>query len=108
MYWSEGGLERGLGVTLRTFAVASACTLLWGLVVALLRMSPIKVVRWMATVYIEMFRGTPLLVQLLTFFAAVPILTGLQFAPFQSRELPFGVSGRAARTTRGRRRSGAA
>lgn len=84
MYWAEGGLARGFSITLQTFIVASILTILWGLVVALLRVSPVAPLRFIAIVYIEIFRGTPLLVQLLTFFAAIPIVTGLQLPPFET------------------------
>lgn len=86
-YWTEGGLERGLITTLEAFFVASLLTIAWGLVVALARMSPIRPLRWIAIAYIEIFRGTPLLVQLLTFFAALPLLTGLQLDAFQTAVL---------------------
>lgn len=86
-YWTEGGLARGFGNTMTAFLAASLFTLIWGLVVAVLRMSPLAPVRFVAIAYIEIFRGTPLLVQLLTFFAAIPIVTGLQLPPFETAVL---------------------
>ncbi len=86
-YFTEGGLDRGLLVTLETFLAASALTIIWGLIVALVRTSPIRPLRWLAVGYIEIFRGTPLLVQLFTFFAALPLLTSLKFSPFQTATL---------------------
>lgn len=83
-YWVEGGIQRGFLNTMAAFLVGSALTLLWGLFVAVLRMSRFAIIRFAAMAYIELFRGTPLLVQLLTFFAAVPILTGLNFPPFET------------------------
>ena len=86
-YWTEGGLGRGFGNTMAAFAAASTLTIVWGLVVAVLRTSPLAPVRCLAIAYIEIFRGTPLLVQLLTFFAAIPIMTGLQLPPFETAVL---------------------
>lgn len=83
-YWTEGGISRGFVNTMQAFVVASALTLVWGMIVAVMRMSPFAPVRWVAIVYIEVFRGTPLLVQLLTFFAAVPMLLRLQLPPFET------------------------
>jgi cystine transport system permease protein len=40
-----------------------------------------------AIAYIELFRGTPLLVQLIVFFAAVPVLTGIYLAPWPTAVL---------------------
>lgn len=86
-YWTTGGLEHGFVVTMEAFIVASVLTVLWGMVVALVRVNPIKPLRFVAIAYIELFRGTPLLIQLLTFFAAIPIVTGFQLPPFQTAML---------------------
>lgn len=86
-YWTEGGISRGFVNTMQAFVAASALTIVWAMVVAVARMSPFAPARFIAIAYIEVFRGTPLLVQLLTFFAAVPILTGLQLPPFETAVL---------------------
>lgn len=86
-YWTEGGLSRGFVNTMSAFVVASVLTVVWAMVVAVLRMSPIAPVRVVAIAYIEIFRGTPLLVQLLTFFATLPIMIGLQLPPFETAVL---------------------
>ncbi len=83
-YWTNGGLAEGFVVTLETFAVGCVCTILWGLVVTVIRMSRFWPARLAAVAYIELFRGTPLLVQLLAFFAAVPILIGIKFGAFET------------------------
>ena len=74
------------------FVVGSALTLVWGLAVAVMRMSRFAILRFAAMTSIEVFRGTPILVQLLTFFAAVPILTGLQLPPFQTAVLALALN----------------
>lgn len=86
-YWFEGGIQRGFTNTMSAFVVGSILTIVWGLLVALARMSRFAPMRFVAIAYIEIFRGTPILVQLLTFFAAVPILTGLQLPPFETAVL---------------------
>ena len=91
-YWTEGGIQRGFTNTIAAFVVGSLLTLAWGLLVAMLRMSSFRVVRFLAMAYIEVFRGTPILVQLLTFFAAVPILTGLQRPPFETAVLALALN----------------
>lgn len=82
--WAQyfSALWPGLIVTLQVMIVASICTLLWGLVVALVRMSAFKPFRLLAIAYIEFFRGTPLLVQLLALYAALPVLTGIYLPAF--------------------------
>jgi len=91
-YWTDGGLRRGFTNTVEAFVVGSLLTLVWGLLVAVLRMSRFAVVRFLAIAYIEVFRGTPMLVQLLTFFAAVPIVSGLQLPPFETAVLALALN----------------
>lgn len=91
-YWTDGGLHRGFTNTLGAFVVGSLLTLVWGLVVAILRMSRSWPIRFLALAYIEVFRGTPMLVQLLTFFAAVPIVSGLQLPPFETAVLALALN----------------
>lgn len=52
--------------------------LLLGLVAGLAQLSRFAVLRWVSWLYIELFRCTPLLVQLLWFYYALPILVGIQ------------------------------
>lgn len=60
-----------------------------GTLVAVMRMSNIKPLRWLATAYIEFIRGTPLMIQLMFIFYGLP-MTGIQlpsipFIPDSSR-----------------------
>ena len=65
---------RGVGATLSITAVAVVIGVVLGLLIALMRMSKKKVLRGISTVYIEMLRGTPLLVQALLVYFGVPML----------------------------------
>jgi polar amino acid transport system permease protein len=76
-------LAAGLVMTLKVLVVASLTTAIWGLLVALLRMSPVPPLRWLATAYIELFRGTPLIVQILVIFAYLPSI-GIRFPQFET------------------------
>lgn len=80
-YLSQG-MAGGLVVTLETMLVAALATLLWGLIVAILRTSPLPFLKYPAMAYIEFFRGTPLIVQILIIFAAIPQLTKVFLPPF--------------------------
>ena len=64
----------GLVVTLKLTVLANAMGLSFGFGVALLLMSPVHVVRWTATAFVEFFRCTPALIQIVWFFYCVPIL----------------------------------
>ncbi|MFT7532992.1 MAG: polar amino acid transport system permease protein [Gammaproteobacteria bacterium] len=70
-----GRLIKGLGVTLSMTFWCVGFTLLTGLITALLRMSDSISGRWLSTIYLELVRNTPLLVQLyLFYFVFSPIL----------------------------------
>jgi polar amino acid transport system permease protein len=64
----------GLVVTLKLTILANAMGLSLGFGVALLLMSPVRVVRWTATAFVEFFRCTPALIQIVWFFYCVPML----------------------------------
>ncbi len=73
--WQAGPLVKGLLVTLQLVAVSLVCSLLIGLLVALLRLTRSPVARALASVYLELIRNTPLLVQIfLIYFVLAPIL----------------------------------
>jgi len=50
----------GFGMTLRLTVVAGCLALVWGVVLAALRVSPIAPLRAFATIYVELLRNTPL------------------------------------------------
>ncbi|MBG6218480.1 polar amino acid transport system permease protein [Arthrobacter sp. CAN_A6] len=54
-------------------AIAFAGGLLLGLIFALMKLSPVLPYRWLATAYIELFRGLPALLVIFAFAFAVPI-----------------------------------
>jgi cystine transport system permease protein len=70
----------GAGYTL-LFALASmAGGLALGFPVAVMRMSPYALVRWPATLYVSVMRGTPLLVQIFVIYYGLPSI-GIEFTP---------------------------
>lgn len=54
----------GLQVTLYIFGIAIVLGFLIGLVVALLRLAPFKILNWIAKIFVDAIRGTPFIVQL--------------------------------------------
>lgn len=73
-------LLRGTWVTLELLVGASLVAIAVGLVVGLTRISPFWPLRWVAIAYIEIFRGTSLLVQLFWWFFVLPQF-GIFLAP---------------------------
>jgi polar amino acid transport system permease protein len=64
----------GLLVTLKLTVLSNLMGLSLGFAVALLLMSRLGIVRWIATAFVEFFRCTPALIQIVWFFYCVPIL----------------------------------
>ena len=75
-------LLRGLGVMLRLWLASLGIGLALGFLVSLGRTAQGRLPRFCARGFVEVFRNTPALVQLIWFFYALPILTGWQPTPF--------------------------
>ncbi len=67
-------LTDGIWVTVRVTVVSYACILMVGLIAGLGRISKNGLVRGIASVYVEVIRGIPLLVQLLFIYYASPVI----------------------------------
>lgn len=63
----------GVGVTLQITIAGVLIGVVLGLLVALCKMSGFKPIRWLASIYIEVLRGTPLMVQVLIVYAGLPL-----------------------------------
>jgi polar amino acid transport system permease protein len=74
----------GLGITLQITVITIVISMILAVPVAVARMSKIEVIRWSAQGYIEIFRCTPLLVQLFWIFYALPALTGVTLPGYAS------------------------
>lgn len=74
----------GLGVTLQIAAITIVLSMILAIPLAVARMSNIEIVRWAAQFYIEVFRCTPMLVQLFWIYYALPALTGVTIPGFAS------------------------
>ncbi|MBN2975780.1 amino acid ABC transporter permease [Pseudomonas sp. FP597] len=67
-------LLKGLVVTLELTVAANIIGLSLGFIIALLVMSPNPIIRWPFTLFIEFFRCTPAIVQIVWFFYCIPII----------------------------------
>nr|WP_082297622.1 amino acid ABC transporter substrate-binding protein/permease [Microbacterium sp. GCS4] len=80
-YWPA--LMEGLWLTILATLVAIVAAFILGLVFGFGRISRIAPFRWIATAYVFVFRGTPILVQAFFVFFAIPqLFPGLTFNPF--------------------------
>ena len=73
----------GLGTTLLLAFISVAIGCLIGAIVAIMKLSKSKPLNWFATIYIEIIRDTPLLLQLYFFYFLLPdILPALRLSKF--------------------------
>jgi cystine transport system permease protein len=82
---------RGAGYTLLLAVAAMLGGLVLGLPAALMRVSPWAPVRWPAALYVSVFRGTPLLVQLFVVYYGLPSI-GIEFTPLAAGVLTLSLN----------------
>lgn len=82
-------IARGLGMTLAITAMSMLLALPTGLLVALMSLSHLRAVRWAATVYVQVFRGVPLLVFIIWMYYGVSMAVGVNFSPVTAGVLCF-------------------
>jgi polar amino acid transport system permease protein len=74
----------GLGTTLELFAISLVVSIPLGFLITLMLRSKLKVVKWIAEVYVYILRGTPLLLQLFFVYFGLPYIPGVgKFLTFQ-------------------------
>lgn len=67
-------LLQGLVITAKITVTAIVIGILWGTILAMMRLSSIKIVSWLAALYVNAFRSVPLVMVLLWFYLIVPNL----------------------------------
>lgn len=67
-------LLQGAGVSLALAFGALTIGMVIGVILAAGRLSKVKIFNWLAGLYVEIFRGTPMLLQILFFYLGVPVL----------------------------------
>jgi polar amino acid transport system permease protein len=81
--------------TLRLFVICAVAGFSLGLVVALARLSRHRGVRWPAAAFVEFFRNTPVLVQILWFYFALPIIVPFEISPLAAAALGISLNSAA-------------
>jgi len=71
---NAGSLLAAFWLTVRLLVVAGLLSLVWGTVLAAMRVGPVRVLNLAGTIYVTLFRNTPLLVILLLIFNVLPKL----------------------------------
>lgn len=76
-----GEFEHGVKITLELSGISLVLSLALGLVVALLRMSPIGPVRFVAYLYIQVFRALSLYIYVLWIYFGIAAAVGINLSP---------------------------
>ena len=85
VYWNV--LAMGLWATFKLFIICSTLGLGGGLFMGMLRYSKTRWISYPAMLYVEIFRNTPVLVQIIWFFFALPVVTGIEVSPMMAAVL---------------------
>ncbi|CAH5729040.1 MULTISPECIES: amino acid ABC transporter permease [Klebsiella] len=80
-------LLKGLGVTLELWLLAGIVGTLLGLAVGVVRSRGPRFFYPLTSAFVEVFRNTPVLIQLIWFYYAFPVLVGIQFSTFGAAAL---------------------
>ena len=81
-------LVAGAGITIEITALSVFFGMLIGIIVALVRLSDFKILRWLGNVYVDFIRGTPLLIQIFLVYFALPSIMGTGWTRFSRRFPP--------------------
>lgn len=85
----------GLKATLKYSIMSAFFGLLFGVFLAVAKISNIKPLRWFCAFYTSIFRGTPLLVQLSMVYLALPSLTGIRLSATEAGILALSLNSAA-------------
>jgi len=80
---------QGVKVTLLFTLLSTVFGFIWGSVLALIKISDIKPLKWLAVAYTSVFRGTPLILQLTFVYFATPQLFGYNISQIEAAVLTF-------------------
>jgi His/Glu/Gln/Arg/opine family amino acid ABC transporter permease subunit len=85
-------LLRGVGVTFQLGLISASLGLVLGLALALMKFSRHPLAYWPAYVYVEFFRTTPPLIQIVWLYYGLPLLTGYDLGAFGAAAVALGLN----------------
>jgi arginine/lysine/histidine transport system permease protein len=85
----------GVLVTLKIVALAALLGFAFGIILALFKIGRIKVLTWFADAYTSVFRGTPLVLQLMIIYFGLPQIIGFEIEAFPAAVIAFGLNSAA-------------
>ena len=97
-HWDFGAVFRhsellieGAKSTFRLAGMAMLIAIPLGLASALLRLTRLPVLSWVAVLYTDLFRTSPSIVLIYWFFFAFPLIVGIDFSTFTAVSLALGL-----------------
>lgn len=85
----------GIGVTIKIVITAAFLGFALGIILALFKIGRIKVLTWFADAYTSVFRGTPLVLQLLIIYFGLPQIIGFEIEAYPAAVCAFGLNSAA-------------
>ncbi|CAM5787527.1 MULTISPECIES: amino acid ABC transporter permease [Brevibacillus] len=82
-------IVNGIKVTLQVTLLSVVFGFIWGSLLALIKISNIRLLKGFAVAYTSVFRGTPLILQLTFVYFATPQITGYNISAFEAAVLTF-------------------
>ncbi len=92
LHGSFGALFKGLEVTIELALAANIMGLVLGFFLCLMVMSRWQIIRWPAQLFIEFFRCTPALLQIVWFFYCIPMMVDVFIDPVAMGVLALGLN----------------
>ncbi|ANB59229.1 amino acid ABC transporter permease [Anoxybacteroides amylolyticum] len=86
---------QGITVTLKIVAFAALLGFVLGIILALFKIGRIKLLTWLADAYTSVFRGTPLVLQLMIIYFGLPQIIGFEIEAFPAAVIAFGLNSAA-------------
>ncbi len=83
---------KGILVTLKIVIIAGVLGFVFGIILSLFKISSIKILGWFADAYTSIFRGTPLVLQLMLIYFGSPQIFGDQIEPYTAAVLSFSLN----------------
>lgn len=86
---------KGIWVTIQIALFAGVLGFIFGIILSLFKISNIKILGWLADAYTSIFRGTPLVLQLMIIYFGSPQVLGYQIEPYMAAILSFALNSTA-------------
>jgi arginine/lysine/histidine transport system permease protein len=86
---------QGLGITVQIVLAAALLGFTLGIILTLFKIGKFQVLRWFADAYTSIFRGTPMVLQLLIIYYGLPQIIGFEITAYPAAVIAFGMNSAA-------------